>query len=165
VGYGSAVFGFLSNLAQAGKLPLELREQLDAEGVIFIANKAGVVRHFSGHVPGVYSSAGVSRYSGGFAFSTARIVATFPTRGDSNLRSVDSHWDTDHGAGQATITEKGLTIEIGLHAVDHAFRGTMKLNYKKKIPDEVLEQLPATTLRFPVTPNFVYRAAGVRPKS
>ncbi len=29
----------------------------------------------------------------------------------------------------------------------------------------VLSQLPTTALRFPVTPNFVYRAAGVRPKS
>src|ERR1700742_1562407 len=100
VGYGRPVFGFLSNLSQIGKLPLELREQLEAEGVIFVVNKVGVVRHFSGHVPGVYSSAGVSRYSGGFGFSAARIVATLPVRSDNNLRSVDSHWDTDHGAGR-----------------------------------------------------------------
>ena len=41
----------------------------------------------------------------------------------------------------------------------------MTLNYKKKIPDEVLQKLPTTTLRFRVEPVFVYRAAGVRPKS
>ena len=41
----------------------------------------------------------------------------------------------------------------------------MRLNYKKRIPDEVLEKLPTTTLRFPVQPVFVYRAAGVRPKT
>ena len=40
----------------------------------------------------------------------------------------------------------------------------MKLHYKRQIPDEVLEQLPTTTLRFPVDPVFVYRSAGVRPK-
>jgi hypothetical protein len=148
-----------------GKLPAELRAQLEAEDVIFIADKVGVNRHFSGHVPGVHSSAGVSRYTGGFGFSGARIVATFPTRADSSLRSIDSHWDTDHGPTRATITEKGLVIEIDLHSVDAAFSGTMKLNYKRKIPDEVLEKVPTTTLRFPVTPNFVYRAAGVRPKS
>jgi hypothetical protein len=28
----------------------------------------------------------------------------------------------------------------------------------------VLQQLPTATLRFPVEPVFVYRAAGVRPK-
>jgi hypothetical protein len=40
----------------------------------------------------------------------------------------------------------------------------MSLNYKKKIPVEVLEKVPTTTLRFAVDPVFVYRAAGVRPK-
>jgi hypothetical protein len=162
VGYGSAVFGFLS---QIGKLPPELREQLEAEGLIFMAGRVGVVKHFSGHVPGVHSAAGVSRYTGGFGFSAARIVALFPARGDNNLRAIDSHWDIDRGPGLATITEKGLGIAIELHAVDKAFSGTMKLNYKKKIPSEVLEQLPAHELRFPVTPNFVYRAAGVRVKT
>lgn len=41
----------------------------------------------------------------------------------------------------------------------------MKLNYKQKIPDDVVEKLPTTVLRFRVEPVFVYRAAGVRPKS
>ena len=69
------------------------------------------------------------------------------------------------GPATATITNKGLVIDIGLHGVDRASSGTMKLNYKRKIPDEVLQKLPTTTLRFPVEPVFVYRAAGVRPKS
>jgi len=56
-------------------------------------------------------------------------------------------------------------IDIALHGVDSAFSGTMKLNYKKKIPDEVLQQLPTSTLHFSVEPVFVYRAAGVRPRS
>ena len=41
---------------------------------------------------------------------------------------------------------------------------TKRLNYKRKIPSEVLGALPARTLAFPVEPIFVYRAAGVRPK-
>jgi hypothetical protein len=159
------VFGFLRNWSQLGNLPAELQEQLEAEGAIFTAGKVGVSRHFSGHVPGVSSASGVSRYTGGLGFSAARIVATLPTRGEVNLRSIDCHWDIDHGPGRATITEKGLVIDIDLHAVDSAFSGKMKLNYKTKIPDDVLGELPTTTLRFPVTPNFVYRAAGVRPKS
>jgi hypothetical protein len=51
-----------------------------------------------------------------------------------------------------------------LHGVDPAFSGSMKLNYKKTIPDDVLQKLPTTALRFRVEPIFVYRAAGVRPK-
>ena len=164
-GYGLGVFGLLRNWSEIGKLPAELREELDAEGVIFTAGKVGVNRHFSGHVPGVYSASGVSRYTGGFGFSTARVVATFPTRGDAKLRSIDCSWDTDEGPARATITEKGLQLEIDLHGVDPAFSGSMRLNYKKKIPDDVLQKLPTTTLRFRVEPVFVYRAAGVRPKS
>jgi hypothetical protein len=107
----------------------------------------------------------VSRYTGAFAFSVSRIVATFPTRGDTNLRSIDCAWDTNKEAATATITNQGLVIDIGLHGVDRACSGTMKLNYKRKIPDEVVQKLPTTTLRCPVEPVFVYRAAGVRPKS
>ena len=87
-----------------------------------------------------------------------------PTHADSNLRSIDSAWDTDGGPGTATITAKGLMIEIDLRSVDRAFSGTLKLHYKRTIPDEVLHKLPTTELAFPVVPTFVYRAAGVRPK-
>ena len=120
-------------------------------------------RHLSGHVPGVYSASGVARYRGAFAFSKTRIVATFPTRADSALRSVDCGWDSRTGPAQATITDKGLSIKIDLPAVDRAFSGTMELNYKKHIDDDILQRLPATELAFPLDPVFVYRAAGVRP--
>lgn len=159
------MFGFLRNVTQIGQLPAALREELEAEGIIFSAGRVGVVRHFSGHVPGVYSASGVSRYAGGFGFSAARIVATFPARGDANLRSIDCPWDTDKGPARATITNNGLGIEIDLHGVDPAFSGSMRLNYKKKIPDQALRALPRTTLRVPVDPVLVYRAAGVRPKA
>ncbi|MEB3982546.1 hypothetical protein OQ968_14880 [Mycobacterium sp. 663a-19] len=158
------MIGFLRNWPQLSNVPAELREQLEAEGLVFLAPRVGVSRHFSGHVPGVFSAAGVSRYTGAFAFSAARIVATFPARGDTNLRSIDCAWDTDSGPATATITNKGLVIDIELHGVDRACSGKMKLNYKRKIPDEVLQRLPTTSLRFRVDPAFVYRAAGVRPK-
>ncbi|ORV50344.1 hypothetical protein AWC05_00420 [Mycobacterium florentinum] len=146
-------------------MPAELHDQLEAEGLIFLAQRVGVVRHFSGHVPGVFSASGVSRYMGAFAFSAARVVATFPTRGDANLRSIDCSWDVARGPAAATITKKGLLIDIDLRGVDRAFSGSMKLHYKRQIPDEVLERLPVTSLRFSVDPVFVYRAAGVRPKT
>jgi hypothetical protein len=155
------VFGFLRKLSN---VPAELRAQLEAEGLIFVAARVGVTRHFSGHVPGVFSASGISRYVCAFAFSDARIVATFPARGDTNLRSIDCPWDTNEGPAAATITKKGLLIDIDLHKVDHAFSGSMKLHYRRTIPDAVLQKLPTTSLRFPVEPVFVYRAAGVRPK-
>ncbi|WP_156687410.1 hypothetical protein [Mycobacterium sp. Marseille-P9652] len=159
------MFGLLRNLSEIGKLPADLRQELEAEGVLFTAGKVGVSRRFSGHVPGVYSASGISRYTGGFGFSQARVVATFPARGDNKLRAIDCPWDSKRGPARATITNKGLQIEIDLHGVDPAFSGSLKLNYKKTIPDEVLERLPATSLRYRVEPVFVYRAAGVRPKT
>ena len=73
----------------------------------------------------------MSRYTGGFGFSTPRVVATFPTRGDAKLRSIDCPWDTDKGPARATITGTGPQLEIDLHGADPAFSGSMKLNYKK----------------------------------
>jgi hypothetical protein len=145
-------------------VPAELREQLEAEGVIFMAERVGVSRSFSGHVPGVYSAAGVSRYRGMFAFSATRIVATFPTGADPHLRSIDCSWDNDTGPATATISDHGLAIEIALREVDHAFSGTMKLNYKRDIPAEVRQALPTRTVKYRLEPMFVYRAAGVRPR-
>jgi len=83
----------------------------------------------------------------------------------AKLRSIDCTWGTNKGPARATISDKGLQIEIDLHGVDPAFSGSMKLNYKRTIPDDALQQLPATSLRLRVTPDFVYRAAGARPKS
>lgn len=156
------MLGFLRKLTN---VPAGLREELEAEGLLFLASRVGVVRRFSGHVPGVFSASGIARYSGAFAFSSSRIVATFPTSGDPGLRSIDCSWDVAGGPAAATVTPKGLLIDIDLRGVDHAFSGSMKLHYKKTIPADVLQALPRTTLRFPVEPVFVYRAAGVRPKS
>ena len=145
-------------------VPKDLLEELESEGIIFLAPRVGVRRSFSGHVPGVYSAAGVARYRGMFAFSEERIVATFPTGADPHLRSIDCPWDAEPGPATAQITGRGLSIEIDLRKVDHAFSGTMKRVYRRDIPDDVLQQLPAATVKYRMEPMFVYRAAGVRPR-
>lgn len=157
------MLGFLRNWVRLTHVPAELHGELAAEGLIFLADKVKVVRHFSGHVPGVCSAAGVAHYVGAFALSAARVVATFPLRGDADLRSIDCSWATNTGPAAATVTRKGLLIDIDLRGVDKACSGSMKLHYRREVSDEVLGQLPTTTLRFPVDPAFVYRAAGVRP--
>jgi hypothetical protein len=151
-------------LPRLSNVPAELRQQLDVEDVILLAPRVGVSRSFSGDVPGVYSAAGVARYRGMFAFTAERVVATFPTAANPHLRSIDCRWDTEPGPANATISSHGLAIEIDLHEVDQVFSGTMKLNYQRDIPDEVLGQLPATTVKYRLEPMFVYRAAGVRPR-
>jgi hypothetical protein len=164
-GYGLIVLGFLHNLSEIGKLPAELREELDAEGVIFTAGKVAVSRHFSGHVPGVYSASGVSRYSGGFGFSNARVIATFPTRGRRQaaghrlpLGHRQGTGARDHHDERPTDRNRFTRSRSRLFRLDEA-------ELQKKIPADVLGQLPATVLRFRVEPVFVYRAAGVRSKT
>jgi hypothetical protein len=143
--------------------PTKLREQLEAEGIILLASRVRVSRSFSGHVPGVFSAAGTARYRGMLAFSQERIVATFPTGRDPDLRSIDCPWDTEPGPATATISDCGLSIEIDLREVDHVFSGTMRLTYRCELPDAVLQQLPAATVKYRLEPMFVYRAVGVRP--
>jgi hypothetical protein len=158
------VFAF-RNPWRLSSVSADLHQQLEAEGIIFLADRVGVSRHFSGHVPGVYSGYDAARYRGAFAFTGSRVVATLPTSGDPGLRAADCGWDSPGGPAILTIAADGLRIEIDLRAVDHAFSGTMSLHYRAAIPDEILHQVPKTTLRVPVDPVFVYRAAGVRPRS
>ena len=158
------MFGFLRDRASSSRFPAELREQLDGEDVIVIAEKVGVVQHLTGQVPGVVGSS-VSRSQGAFALTSTRAIATFPTGADPYLRAIDSGWGLRRGPARVTIGANGLKIDIALRGVDPAFSGSMTLNYKRAIAEELLQRLPATELRCSIDPVFVYRAAGVRPRS
>jgi hypothetical protein len=160
--YGQPVFAF-RNPWRLSSVPAELRRQLEAEGIIFLADRVGVSRHFSGHVPGVYSAYDAARYRGAFALTGSRVVATLPTGGDPGLLAADCAWDSPGGPATLTVAASGLRIEIDLRAVDHAFSGSMSLRYRADIPEEILNKVPKTTLRVPVDPVFVYRAAGSGP--
>ncbi|MBJ7339209.1 hypothetical protein [Mycolicibacterium sp.] len=97
--------------------------------------------------------------------TTTRAVATFPTGADPFLRAIDSRWDLPRGPARVTIGEKGMTVDIALRGVDTSFSGSMALNYKHAIAGELLERMPATQLWCSIDPVFVYRAAGVRPRT
>ncbi|MDP9166483.1 MAG: hypothetical protein M3O32_10560 [Actinomycetota bacterium] len=159
------MFGFLQDKASWSKLPAELRQQLDGDDVIVIAEKVGIVRHLGGHVPGVFSASSVARTQGAFAVTTTRVLATLPTGADPHLRAVDTPWDVPHGPGRITISSNGVQIDISMREVDHAFNGSMTLTYKRAITDDQLGKLPATQLWCSIDPTVVYRAAGVRPRS
>ena len=160
----AAVPGIWRNWWRASRFPVEVREQLDTEHVIVRADRVAVVRHFSGRVPGVVSSGSVTRLGGAFALTATRVVASLPMLNEPRLLALDSPWGLEHGPGRVTIGPKGLSVEIDLPEVDSAFSGTMSLNYKHAIPDDLLAGLPATQLVCAIDPLLVYRAAGVRPR-
>lgn len=156
--------GFWRNWWSTSRFPAEIQDQLAREHVLVMAERASVVRHFSGHVPGVFSSASATRFRGAFALTATRVVATLPTGADPRLMAIDSPWYVPRGAGRVTIGPDGLLLDVALHAVDPAFSGSMSLKYKHAIADDLLGDLPSTQLWCAVDPLLVYRAVGVRPK-
>ena len=119
--------------------------------------------HLRGHVPGVFSSSSAARSRGAFAVTTTRVLATFPTGADPDPRAIDSQWGLPRGPARVTIDSSGLRIDIALRGVDPGFSGSMTLNYKHTLAEQVLAKLPASQLWCGIDPVVVYRAAGVHP--
>ena len=68
------------------------------------------------------------------------------------------------GPGSLTLDEGGLHVAFDLDAVHPSCSGELRLDFRAEIPAGVLEQLPATQLRFPVDPQRVVRLWGSRSK-
>ena len=126
---------FCANCYGPGGLPDELRAQVEAEGVIHLAEYLPVTRRFSGSVPGMRTSGNISSYVGSLVFTPQRMLGTLSSVPKLAGRTIDQPWDAPHGH--------------------------LSLHYKDSIPDDVLMQLPRTSLAFDVPPEYVLRAVGV----
>ena len=58
---------FLRKLLRIGGLPDELRAEIEAEGVLYLAEYVPVTRRFSGKIPGKRAHGDVSSYVGSLA--------------------------------------------------------------------------------------------------
>lgn len=153
---------FLRKLLRIGGLPDELRAQVDAEGVIYLAEYVPVTRRFSGSVPGKKSSTNIASYVGSLAITNQRVLGTLSSVPKLAGRTIDQEWNADQtGPVKADISATGLHIEVNIGEVDPRFNGHMSLNYKTDIPDDVLMRLPRRSLAFAVPPEYVLRAVGV----
>lgn len=153
---------FLRKLLRIGGLPAELRAEVDAEGILFLAEYVPVTRRFSGSVPGKRASANISSYVGSLVLTPQRVLGTLSSVPKLAGRTIDQRWDAPQGGPvKADISNTGLHIEVDIGEVDPKFKGRLSLNYKTVIPDEVLAQLPARSLAFEVPPDYVLRAVGV----
>ncbi len=149
-----------------GKLPAELRAQVEAEGLIYLAEYVAVTRRFSGAIPGLRASHSVGSDVGSLAFTTRRVLATLSVVPKLAGRAVDVDWkegwnDARGGAAKAEISTTGLRLDLDVAEVDPRFSGELSLHYKHAIPDEVLTSLPLRSLAFDVPPEYVFRAVGV----
>lgn len=157
---GMAVF--LRKLLRIGKLPSELREAVEAEGILHFAEYVPVTRRFTGKVPGMRSGGSVDRLSGSLVFTSQRVLGTLSTVPKLAGRAIDLRWDTPpRGPVIADISSAGLVISLDVGQVDPRCSGQLSLHYKEPLSDDVLERLPRRTLAYEVPPEFIFRAVGV----
>jgi hypothetical protein len=153
---------FVRKLFGIGKLPTDLRTQVEAEGLLYLAEYVAVTRRFSGAIPGMRASHSVGSYVGSLAFTSQRVLGTLSVVPKLAGRAIDVRWDqAQSGAATAEISSTGLQLELDVAEVDPKFSGQLSLHYKDEIPDDVLARLPHRALAFDVPPEYVFRAVGV----
>ena len=153
---------FLRKLLRIGKFPDELRAEVEAEGIIHLAEYVSVTRRFSGKIPGNRAKGNVASYVGALVLTNQRVLATLSTVPKLAGRTVDQRWDAPQvGTVTADLSESGLLLNVDIDAVDPRCSGELTLHYKDAIPTEVLMRLPRRSLAFDVPPEYIFRAVGV----
>jgi hypothetical protein len=153
---------FLRKLFRIGRLPSALRAEVDAEGILLIAEYVAVTRRFRGTVPGLRSNGSIASYVGSLVITNERVLATLSTVPKLAGRTIDQRFDAPQtGAVTADLSRTGLTLNVDVAAVDPRCSGELSLHYKKDIPQDVLTRLPRTSLAFDAPPESVFRAVGV----
>jgi hypothetical protein len=153
---------FLRKLLRIGKLPKEMRAEVEAEGIIHLVEYVPVTRRFTGKVPGKRSTGSVASYVGSLVLTNQRVLGTLSTVPKLAGRTIDQRWDAPQtGSVMAELSETGLTLNVDIAQVDPRFSGELSLHYKDAIPQDVLMRLPHRSLAFDVPPEYVFRAVGV----
>jgi hypothetical protein len=153
---------FLRKLLRIGALPEEFRAEVDAEGVLHLAEYVPVTRRFTGRVPGKRSAGSIASYVGSLVLTNQRVLGTLSSVPKLAGRTIDQRWDAPHvGAVKAELSETGLLLDVDVAEVDPRCTGHLSLHYKDAIPGDVLMRLPRRSLAFDVPPEYVFRAVGV----
>jgi len=147
---------FVRRLFGIGKLPADVRAEVEAEGVIYLADYVPVTRRFSGAIPGLRSAHSVASYVGSLVFTSQRVLATLSSLPRLAGAVVDVGWDaTQSGTATAEISTAGLQVDADVDAVDQTFTGHLSLHYKLYVPADVLAALPRRSLNFDMPPENV----------
>jgi hypothetical protein len=153
---------FLRKLLGIGKLPSELRAEVEAEGIIHLAEYVSVTRRFSGRVPGMRSAGSISSYVGSLVLTNQRVLGTLSSVPKLAGRTVDVRWDAPQdGAVKGELSPTGLTLDVDVAEVDSRCEGHLSLHYKDTLPEDLLMRLPRRSLAFDVPPEYIFRAVGV----
>lgn len=159
----SAMAVVLRKMLGIGKLPDEMRAQVEAEGVLHLAEFVAVTFRFSGKVPGKTAKGNISGYVGALALTNQRVLGTLSSVPKKAGRTVDHQWHAAAGSMvTATLEESGLRLDVpDISVVDPTFSGAVSLHYKSPLSADVLARLPQRSFAFDVPPKFVYSVVGV----
>jgi hypothetical protein len=153
---------FVRKLFGIGKLPDDLHAQVEAEGLIYLADYVAVTRRFSGVIPGVRAPHSVASYSGSLVLTSERVLATLSMLPKLAGPTVNVRWDAPQtGSAKVAISSAGLQADVDVSEVDEKFSGELSLHYKAAIPADVLAGLPRRSLAFDMPSEYVFRAVGV----
>ena len=154
---------FLRKLLGIGKLPDDMRAEVEAEGVLHLEEFVPVTFRFSGRIPGKVAKSNIRSYVGALALTNQRVLGTLSTIPKKAGRAVDHRWTDAAGSMvTATLDDDGLTLDIpDISVVEPSFTGSLSLHFKTPLSQEVLMCLPQRSFTFDVPPKFVYSACGV----
>ena len=140
-----------------------MRAQIEAEGVLHVAEFVPVTFRFSGKVPGKVAKGNLSSYVGALALTSQRVLGTLSSVPKKAGRSVDHQWNSPAGSMvHATFDESGLLLSApDISVIDPCFSGSVSLHYKAPLSADVLGRLPEQSFTFDVPAKFVYSVCGV----
>jgi hypothetical protein len=154
---------FLRKALGIGGLPDDMRAQVEAEGVLHLAEFVAVTFRFSGKVPGKTAKGNLRSYVGALVLTNERVLGTLSSVPKKAGRAVDHRWNAKGGSMvQATLDESGLLLAVpDISVIDPSFSGSVSLHYKAPLSEAVLTRLPQRSFAFDAPPKFVYTACGM----
>jgi hypothetical protein len=154
---------FLRKILGIGELPDDMRAQVEAEGVLHLAEFVAVTFRFSGKVPGKTAKGNLRSYVGALVLTNERVLGTLSSVPKKAGRAIDHPWNAKGGSMvQATLDESGLLLTVpDISVIDPSFSGSVSLHYKAPLSEAVLTRLPQRSFAFDAPPKFVYTACGM----
>lgn len=138
-------------------MPPDLRDQIRSENVLVVEEGLAVTIRRRGTAPG-FSGGGTGKFSGAFAITDRRIVATV-----SKTTMVDAAYEVKDRAdkpSELSIKEDGLHVRVDA-GVNPRCTGEIEMHFKTELTPQQLEQFPRRELKFSFSPQLVPKIFGV----
>jgi hypothetical protein len=79
----------LRRMLRIGKLPADMRAEVESEGILHLAEFLPVTFRFSGSVPGMVAKGNIRRYVGALVITSRRVLGTLSTVPKVAGRAID----------------------------------------------------------------------------